>query len=138
MGCIKITWNVLNFCYFIIAAAIAFESDETTLEVLALSLMIIHFFFIVTLNGLTTKHIKDPLRTLKCFLLLQNCSTILLTASIIIFTSEKHLLLFALPIICFISPIHIVYLCIACFNHSGYSFLQIICLKRCPSCECQS
>ena len=123
MGCIKITWNIINLCYSILALVIAFESHDRALEVLALSLMIVHFFFVITVNALTTRDLNESISSLECFMLMENCIIILLTALLIIFTTDRHLVLFALPFICYISPLHIVCLCVACLSHSGYRFL---------------
>lgn len=71
-------------------------------------------------------------------MLLENCIILLLTALLLIFTANSHLLFYALPFLCYISLLHIVCLLVACLNKNGYRFLQVFCQKKCcwRRCEC--
>lgn len=137
MGCFKITWNIFNLCYSICALIFAFESQDVPLEILSVSLFTVHIFFTFSLNGLTAKNLNESTSSFECYLLLENCLILLMTALLIIFTAESDLIVYALPFLMYISLLHIVCLCVACLSHSGYRFLQILCQKKCHKrCEC--
>lgn len=138
MGMIKVLWNIFNLAYSIMAVVFAYQRDEMTLRVISMMIFWIHFFFIMSLNSYTSQTIReDSKNILDCLMILENCSVIMLSAMLIIFASNDGVTAYSLPIICYISILHVVCLSIACLKKKGYHYLSLLCHKRlCDRCEC--